>query len=310
MALTIFKGNRLPSLTDTIKVNGVAFDLTSSTVKLRMRLANSNTLKVDTTAAVVSAPAGTVRYDWAAIDVDTSGEYVAWWQVTTSGKTQETSEFEIEVLDHAPQTASLCTLADVRDELETPDNQRTRDEKILGLIPPVSAQIIREYEREWAPVTSSAVRVYPWNPSQPIVDLTPNDLRSTTLVRLSPEETAPLSLTLNTDYVLAPVGDPDGVYTSLRMSSYLVARSQTLYRFGYINVEVTGAWGWATIPPEVNRAAALTVAAQLRRDISALGLSQITGEPPDSIPDMPTNYSIPPAARRLLAPFRRTAGVF
>lgn len=300
-------------MTDTIKIDGVAFDLTGSTVKLKMRLATGTNLKVDTAATIVNPPGvdGKIRYDWAAIDVDTAGEYAAWWEVTlASGKTQDTRESEIEILEHAPQTAALCTLTDVRDELETPDNQRTRDEKILGLIPPVSAQIIREYEREWAPATASAARVYPWDPSQPIVDLTPNDLRSTTLVRLYPEEPSPATLTLNSDYVLAPVGDPDGVYTSLRISGFVVARSQTYYRFGFINVEVTGAWGWLTVPPEVNRAAALTVAAQLRRDIASLGLTQITGEPPDSIPDMPTNYSIPPAARRLLAPFRRTAGVF
>lgn len=309
MALTIFKGNRLPSLTDTIKSGGVAVDLTSSTVKLRMRLATSATLKVDTAAVIVTPLAGTVRYDWAAIDVDTAGEYMAWWQITTAGKTQETSEFEIEVLDHAPQSASLCTLADVRDELETPDNQRTRDEKILGLIPAVSAQIIREYGREFAPATTSAVRTFPWDPSTTICDLDPYDLRTVTLLRLNPEETSPVTLS-SADYLLFPYGDPDGVATSLRFSSYLVARSNQYFRFGFVTVEITGAWGWASVPPEVNRAAALTVAAQLRRDIASLGLTQITGEPPDSMPDMPSNFAIPPGARRLLAPFRRDAGAY
>jgi hypothetical protein len=58
--ITHFKGNRSPSLTDTIKVNGVAFDLTGSTVVFKMRATNLVTLKVNAAATVVSAPAGTV----------------------------------------------------------------------------------------------------------------------------------------------------------------------------------------------------------------------------------------------------------
>lgn len=64
------KGNRSPSLTNTITIDGIPFDLTGSTVKLRMRAENSSTLKVDAAATVVSAstttsgtqilPAGTI----------------------------------------------------------------------------------------------------------------------------------------------------------------------------------------------------------------------------------------------------------
>lgn len=105
MSFVIFKGNRSPSIADTIKVNGAAFDLAGSTVKLKMRAEGSATLKVDASATVVSAPAGTVRYDWANADVNTAADYVAWWEVTLpSGKTQDTPEFDVTVAAHAPGT--------------------------------------------------------------------------------------------------------------------------------------------------------------------------------------------------------------
>ncbi|HXJ47812.1 MAG TPA: hypothetical protein VNF91_01470, partial [Candidatus Acidoferrum sp.] len=67
-------GNRNPSITDTILINNVPFDLSSSTVTANMRLLGSATLKVNAAAAVITnGPAGQVRYDWSAGDVDTAG---------------------------------------------------------------------------------------------------------------------------------------------------------------------------------------------------------------------------------------------
>jgi hypothetical protein len=109
------KGNRSPSLADTILVDTTPFDLSASSVTFSMRLRSSATLKVAAAAAViVSGPAGTVRYDWAAIDVDTAGDYVAWWTVTTAGKTQDTPEFTITMLDHVPGTSRYLTLEEFK----------------------------------------------------------------------------------------------------------------------------------------------------------------------------------------------------
>ena len=109
------KGNRNPSLADTISTDTTPVDLTSATVTFSMRLRNSATLKVSAAAAVIVTPlAGTVRYDWAAIDVDTAGDYVAWWTVTISGKTQDTPEFTITMLDHVPGTSRYLTLEEFK----------------------------------------------------------------------------------------------------------------------------------------------------------------------------------------------------
>ena len=89
--LTWSVGNRLPSITENLVYSdGTAVNLSSSTVGFKMRAVGSSTLKVNSSAVIVAPPtAGTVRYDWAAIDVDTAGEFLVWWEVTTGGKAQD-----------------------------------------------------------------------------------------------------------------------------------------------------------------------------------------------------------------------------
>ncbi len=108
MSLTIWKGNRLPLLTDTISESGGAFNLTGSTVLFSMRPNNSAQLKVSgATATIVSAPNGQIEYSWAANDTDTVGSYLAWWQVNNNDKAQDTEEFAIDVVEHAPASVQI-----------------------------------------------------------------------------------------------------------------------------------------------------------------------------------------------------------
>ena len=86
---TIGEGDRLPEINATLKVDGVAIDLTSATVKFIMA-DTDGTLKVDAAATVVSAAAGTVKYAWIAADTDTPGEYTAEWEITFSDTRKET----------------------------------------------------------------------------------------------------------------------------------------------------------------------------------------------------------------------------
>lgn len=117
MTINIFKGNRSPSITDQITANGAPFDLTGSSVKLQMRPVNSAVLKIDSAATIVNAATGQVQYNWAALDVDTQGDYMAWWHVTLpSGLVQDSPEFDVNVNAH---DATGLTLDEVRQHVET-----------------------------------------------------------------------------------------------------------------------------------------------------------------------------------------------
>lgn len=108
MSLEMWKGNRLPVLTDSITSNNAVVNLTGSTVTFSMRNATSAALKVSAASVSIdSAVTGAISYAWAATDTDTVGSYLAWWTVSSSGKSQDTPEFGLDVVEHAP--ASLRT---------------------------------------------------------------------------------------------------------------------------------------------------------------------------------------------------------
>lgn len=85
--------------------NGVltAVDLTGKTVSFKMINAAGFSKVALTTATIVTAAAGKVSYDFQNADVDTPGEYTAWFVVTEGGETDHfphTGE-ELKVFIHA-----------------------------------------------------------------------------------------------------------------------------------------------------------------------------------------------------------------
>lgn len=89
--MTIFaikQGDLVPAITATLmqQVGTAAaapIDLTlASSVKFAMRNQTALTTKVDAAGTIVSAVAGTVKYQWVGTDTDTPGTYDIEWQIT------------------------------------------------------------------------------------------------------------------------------------------------------------------------------------------------------------------------------------
>jgi hypothetical protein len=159
MPLVWYIGDRQPSIEQTITVDRLPFDLSSSTVRFRMRRANSDVLKVDQLATIVDPLAGEVRYDWQVADtdaVDDAGDYLAWWEVTTAGKVQSVAEVFIEIRTHAPDPRVLCTRADVIRLIPGYFDDPTTDGILNDLIQAESQTWLRETGREFVAIASGS----------------------------------------------------------------------------------------------------------------------------------------------------------
>jgi len=262
--LVHFTGNRSPSISDTITIDGVPVDLTGSSVKFQMRAVGSTTLKVDAAAVIVSAPAGTVRYDPAAADVNTAGFYTGWWHVTLSGGTlQDTPEFLVEIRDHAPVTNEYISREELKEALSIA-GQAFADQDIDRAISAASRAIDQATGRRFYPDPADTTRKYvPINPGYLMID----DLSSLTTLT----DTGGAVWTVNTDFYLEPINAvAEGqAYTGIRSINrpFLWDQSnQGSYAPGPDGrVSVTGKFGWLAPPPEIVQATQILATRLMRR---------------------------------------------
>ena len=108
------RGDLLPPLNATARYSdGTSVPLTGGTnPRFIMRLASTADLatpKVNAVATVVSAAAGTLRYDWVTGDTDTAGIYTAEFEITLGAKelTMRLPPFTIEPDIYVPPTFAL-----------------------------------------------------------------------------------------------------------------------------------------------------------------------------------------------------------
>lgn len=269
--LVWYVGDRSPSITETITIDGVAFDLSSSTVKFKMRAANSDTLKVDAAATLVTPAEGTVRYDWAAADVDTAGDYLAWWEVTTSGKVQAVFEAFLEIREHAPDSRVLCTRADVIrlvpgysddpttdgviDDLIQSESQTWLNETGRELVPIAAGSSTRSFDLSWAQCSSRKVLI--------------GDANTVTSVEVFDQAGTSLDTPASGDYVTLPRTRQD--WQPIRRVWFPPNSSDPVTLTpGYV-IEVTGTWGFPSVPPDVRSAVARMVLVRYVADAAPAG---------------------------------------
>ena len=298
--LTWYVGNRSPSISEQITVNGTPFDLSSSTVRFKMRAVGSSTLKVDQPATIVGAATnGNVRYDWAAIDVDTAANYLIWWEVTTAGKTQDMGEALIEFLAHAPVSRDYVELEDLKKTLQL-DGLNYANLDLKEIITAASRKVDEHTDRRfYSDVDANQVRHY--TPDSAYV-LEVDDIVTVTSLKTDEDGdgTFENTWTLNTDYTREPLnaaadGEPWTQFCVHPTGGFLfpvgVPRS----------VEVTGKFGWTAVPAEVKLATKMLAHRYVKRVREAA--TGVVGFGMDGA--VVRVMSVDPDVQDLLAPFCR-----
>jgi hypothetical protein len=271
-------------------------------VKFKMRADGSSTLKVNTAAVVVSAVAGTVRYDWAAIDVDTAGDFLGWWEVTlASGKTQDTPEFEVVIFEHVPSSPSLYVQVEEFKSTIELSGTSFSDEDVKGALRAACRAIDESCDRRF--YLDTADQTFYYSPDD-YWTLEVDDIVSVTSLKTDPggDGTFEQTWTLNTDYVREPL---NAVAKNRPFTKMCVHPSGAFYFPAYYprSVELVGRFGWPSVPSAIEEATTLLTHRLLKRarqapfGVSGIGMDGSVVRIMMSDPDVVS----------LVAPFSRMA---
>jgi hypothetical protein len=195
--------------------------------------------------------------------------------------------------------SDLVTLADARAFLQKQTPDTAQDGLVQSVITRASAAARRFTEREFAPASNGLMRTFECEITQEAyLDLAPFDLRSVSLIQIDTDISA---ITLSTDeYRLAPITAPDGVYTGVRLAPLSLAVGRVMWRNR--QVQITGNWGFASVPEDVKHWTLVTVAEWLRKDAAAFSTVFNLTEDKVDRPEM-----LPRAVQAGLARWKRAA---
>ena len=213
-------------------------------------------------------------------------------------------------------TVDLCSLSDVRGELELPTSDTTRDSLISTMVTAISRALMMYCEREFKTETSGfTTRRFEVPFDSLFLNLAPWDINAIDdlVVTINPEQDSGTTVTAIIEYQASPT-QPRHTYTGIRFSPDLglFHASQTARRFGYTLVDVgTAHWGFASVPEDVKRAAIITVAANMDRRVDGFAMTaDLIDSDAHLMPAHQSSFAIPTAALALLGPYRRAVGAF
>jgi hypothetical protein len=297
MSLTVTAGASFEASTDPTTTG------LTNTIGVRIVDGAGNTTTARTTSGIVETPASSGIYVATLTAPSVTGQYVIVWDDGAATPTYADEDLTVEASLVVGNQIQLCTVADVREFLQKPDGDTEQDGVISALISRASAAIQRYCDREFITTTSgSTLRTFETDIGLTggFLSLSPYDLQSVSLIRMDTDLTP---FTLSTDeYRLYPINKPDGVYTSIRLQPLSFSTGRVMWPLR--QVQVTGTWGWPSVPVDVQHACLVTVSIWLKRDVQAFSRVFNVDEGRLERPD-----ALPAAAVAALEPFRR-GGVF
>jgi hypothetical protein len=192
----------------------------------------------------------------------------------------------------------LTTLAEVREHQQRTDSSNTTQDSLIGDLITVASDMIMEYtQREFAPQSNSTARTYRYD-GRGVLNLAPDDARTVTQVRIDTDGDSPATLD-STQYKLWPTRSKHAVYSHLHLIGVPGRAVTTEAHPVYREVEVTGTWGWGSVPEPVERACILLVMDLLSRT------SNWKNSDVDSLAPSGTGVAIPLHVRTILSPYKR-----
>ncbi len=332
MSVTLHKGDRAPSVWETIRVGDTPYDLTGLTGKFKMRPELLATpLKVDAAAEVVTesttlsgahelpsstltvastadflddgallvggqiveyvaktatkflgctggtgtvsngasvAQIGGIRYAWAAADVDTAGKFRGFWEITLSpGVVQTTPEFPVTILEHGPVGRPLCSLADVLSYVPAYQSDQETDEKLEALIEAESQTIHQDLGREFVAIAGADPRLFEitgWNCRTRRIRI--GDCAAVTTVRVLDEDGTVRETVAAADRDELPLTRQE--WEPIRQIKLLSVSPNPATIMPGQRLEVTGSWGFPSVPANVREACAKLVIVRYLSDVA------------------------------------------